>query len=235
MGRDPDGFFKSAKERYGDIFGVQAAGQRQYYVTSSTHVNTIYKNSKSFVFAPTRLRMMIAIFGMSQDSVYNGWMVSSLFPVHHRLLSPAHVGPFVDAILLNAHRLLLEQRDAIHTDEHHTTLEAFTLKFMFKAIAAAFFGPLFPADEAYEPFLGFDSYFPLIAAEMPSFVTSKGLKARDALIRLIGRYLENSDWSSGAAEVMKGIVEECRAATPPLSTWDTAAYVTIQSTTENLG
>ncbi|KAG8905810.1 hypothetical protein FRB99_008175 [Tulasnella sp. 403] len=241
MGKDPDG------ERYGDIFGIQAAGKRQYYVTSSTAINAIYKNSKSFVFPPTRLALSEIIFGMSHDSIYGGWMESSLFPIHHRLLSPARVGPLVDAFVLSGDRLLLEQRDAIRTDEHHTTLEAFIHKFMFKTIAAAFFGPFFPADEvrsspifilsetliiyysapykAYEPFLVFDDYFPLIAAEMPSFVTSKGFKARDVLIRLIEQYLEHPEWSNGAAELMKEMVEGSRNATPPYSTWDIAAML----------
>ncbi|KAG8900374.1 Cholesterol 7-alpha-monooxygenase [Tulasnella sp. 403] len=36
MAKDPDKLFKSARERYGDIFAIQTAGRRYYYVTSNT-------------------------------------------------------------------------------------------------------------------------------------------------------------------------------------------------------
>ncbi|KAG8900376.1 Cytochrome P450 7B1 [Tulasnella sp. 403] len=245
LGKDPDGFFRKARECHGDLFGVQAAGKFHYYLNSESAINIIYKNSKSFVFTPTRLSIAVSVFGISHDVAYSGWLEMALYPMHHRILSPACVPPLVESLVKHGIRLLHEQREAMQGDVVHTTLEEFVQKFTFRTIAAAFFGRSFPADEAsglcnsfdysrvltpfdnqaYKPFMTFDDYFPLLIAEMPSFVTSKGVRARDKLIGMFETYLNQPSWSEDAAEMMKEMVDLAQAASPPLSSWDTAVML----------
>ncbi|KAG8971673.1 Cholesterol 7-alpha-monooxygenase, partial [Tulasnella sp. 427] len=71
LGKDPDAFFQNARDTYGDIFTVQAAGIRSTYVTSASAISAIYRNSKSFVFQPTRLEFSIKMFDMPRSIVYD--------------------------------------------------------------------------------------------------------------------------------------------------------------------
>ncbi|KAG8931692.1 hypothetical protein FRC01_000968, partial [Tulasnella sp. 417] len=229
MSRDPDAFFKNARDKYGDIFTVQAAGARLTYVTSAAAILAIYRNSKSFVFTPIRLEISMRVFEMPRSIVYdNDYMKETLYPLHHRILASANVPPMVDALVKHTVDMVKEVRSRIPRMQWSTTLEEFAHKPIFRAIAASMFGPGFPAEktnafntdphypnQAYDPFTVFDDYIPLLAAGAPSLFVQKGIRARTQLIDMFEEYLGNPGWEDGASELISAIVYGARNESQP--------------------
>ncbi|KAG8931691.1 hypothetical protein FRC01_000967 [Tulasnella sp. 417] len=146
LGKDPDAFFKDSREKYGDIFTVQAAGTRLTYVTSAAATLAIYRNSKSLVFTPTRLEMSMKMFDMPRSILYdNNYMRETLYPLHHRILASANVAPMVDALVKYTVDIVKELCSQITGNHWSTTLKEFSHKPIFRAIAASMFGLQFPA------------------------------------------------------------------------------------------
>ncbi|KAG8929246.1 hypothetical protein FRC00_001508, partial [Tulasnella sp. 408] len=225
MGKDPDTFFHDARAKYGDIFTVQAAGMRSTYVTSASAISAIYRNSKSFVFTPTRLGHSVNIFGVPRSVVYdNDYMKETLLPMHHRILAPSNVAPMVDALIVHAVDGIKELSSRITGNQWDTTLEEFAHKPIYKAISASMVGPRFPAEKSYELFLVFDNYFPLLAAGAPALFVQKGIRARTQLIDMFEEYVGTPGWEEGAAEVVtamaNGARNECQ---PPWTDRELAA------------
>ncbi|KAG8915921.1 hypothetical protein FRC01_003468 [Tulasnella sp. 417] len=216
LGKDPDAFFQDARERYGDIFTVQAAGMRSTYVTSASAISAIYRNSKSFVFTPTRLDCAIKMFDMPHSIVYeDDFMIEKLFPLHHRVLAPSNVAPMVDALIKHTTDIVKESSSQIPGNQCSTTLEEFAHRAVFKIISAAMFGPKFPAEKAYDPFLVFDDYIPFFAAGAPALFVQKGVRARTQLIDLFEEYLRTPGWEDGAAEIATAVAEGARNESQP--------------------
>ncbi|KAG8892807.1 hypothetical protein FRC00_011474, partial [Tulasnella sp. 408] len=215
LGKDPDAFFHDARKKYGDVFTVQAAGMRSTYVTSAAAISAIHRNSKSFVFTPTRLEQAVKIFDMPHSIVYDDYTKETLFPMHHRILAPSNVAPMVDALIMHAVGVIKELSSTITGNQWTTTLEEITHKPIYKAISASIFGPQFPAEKAYEPFLVFDDYFPLFAAGAPALFTQKGIRARTQLIDMFEEYLGTPGWEEGAAELITAVVDSARNENQP--------------------
>ncbi|KAG8895432.1 hypothetical protein FRC00_007475 [Tulasnella sp. 408] len=227
LGKNPDTFFRDAREKYGDIFTVQAAGMRSTYVTSASAISAIYRNSKSFVFTPTRLEFSTKLFDMPRSIVYdNDYMLETMFPMHHRLLAPSNVPPMVDALVKHAADILKESSSQITGNQLSTTLEQFAHKAVFKAISASIFGPRFPAEKAYDPFLVFDDYVPFFAAGAPALFVQKGVRARNQLISMFEEYLGTPGWEDGAAEIITALVDGARnECQPPYTDRDLATAI----------
>ncbi|KIO30348.1 hypothetical protein M407DRAFT_20615 [Tulasnella calospora MUT 4182] len=216
LGKDPDAFFHDAREKYGDIFTVQAAGTRSTYVTSAAAISSIYRNSKSFVFTPTRLDVSVKMFDMPRSIVYdNDYMTETMFPMHHRILAPSNVTPMVDALIKHTVGVVKESHSQIIANQWSTTLEEFAHKPVFRAISATMFGPRFPAEKTYDPFLVFDDYVPFFAAGAPALFVQKGVRARKHLIDLFEEYLGTPGWDDGAAEIITAIVNGARNESQP--------------------
>ncbi|KAG8948477.1 Cytochrome P450 7B1 [Tulasnella sp. 424] len=227
LGKDPDAFFQNAREKYGDIFTVQAAGMRSTYVTSAAAISAIYRNSKSFVFTPTRLDFSVKMFDMSRSIVYdNEWMRETMFPMHHRVLASSNVTPMVDALIKHSVDILEGLNAKIAGKQWNTTLEEFAHKPIFRAISAALLGPLFPAEKSYEPFLIFDDYIPFFAAGAPTLFVQKGIRARNQLIAMFEEYLNTPGWEDEAAELVTMIVDGARnESQPPWTDRELAASI----------
>ncbi|KIO30342.1 hypothetical protein M407DRAFT_20609, partial [Tulasnella calospora MUT 4182] len=211
LGKDPDAFFHDAREKYGDIFTVQAAGMRSTYVTSAAAISAIYRNSKSFVFQPVRLDASTKMFDMPRSIVYdNDYMRETLYPLHHRLLASSNVVPMVDALIMHTVDGVKELSTKIPENQWSTTLEEFSHRTIFRAISASMFGPQFPAEKAYDPFAVFDDYIPLLAAGAPALFVQKGIRARNQLIDMFEEYLGTPGWEEGASELITAIVDGAR-------------------------
>ncbi|KAG9044863.1 hypothetical protein FS837_007387 [Tulasnella sp. UAMH 9824] len=211
LGNDSDGFFRDAREKYGDVFTVQAAGMRSTYAIAA-----IYRNSKSFVFLPTRLEYGIKIFDMPRSIVYdNNYMKDNIFPMHHRILAPSNVAPLVDGLILHAVDGIKELSSKITGDQWSTTLEEFAHKPIYKAISGSMFGHRFPVEKSYEPFMVFDDKFPLFAAGVPALFNKKGIRARTELIDMFEEFFGTSGWEEGAAELITAMVDGARNESQP--------------------
>ncbi|KAG8912298.1 hypothetical protein FRC00_004832 [Tulasnella sp. 408] len=216
LGKDPDAFFHDARAKYGDIFTVQAAGMRSTYVTSATAISAIYRNSKSFVFTPTRLEFAVKLFDMPRSIAYdNDYMIEKMFPLHHRVLAPSNVAPMVDALIEHTIDILRESYSTLPENQWSTTLEEFAHKTIFRAISASMLGPRFPAEKAYDPFLVFDDYVPFFAARAPALFMRKAIRARTQLIDLIEEYLGTPGWEHGAADLVTAIAHGARNDSQP--------------------
>ncbi|KIO30347.1 hypothetical protein M407DRAFT_20613 [Tulasnella calospora MUT 4182] len=216
LGKDPDAFFHDARYKYGDIFTVQAAGMRSTYVTSAAAISAIYRNSKSFVFAPTRLEFSVKIFDLPRSIVYdNDYMTEKIFPMHHRVLAPSNVAPMVGALIMHTIHGVKELRSKITGNQWSITLEEFAHKPIYSAISAAMVGPRFPAEKLYEPFLVFDNSFPLFAAGAPALFVQKGVRARNQLIDAFEEYLNTPGWEEEASELVRAMANGARNESQP--------------------
>ncbi|KAG9049580.1 hypothetical protein FS837_009918 [Tulasnella sp. UAMH 9824] len=227
LGKDSDGFFHDAREKYGDIFTVQAAGMRSTYVTSASAISAVYRNSKAFVFQPERLEHSMRIFGMPRSIVLdNEYMKETIFPLHHRILAPSNVAPMIDALVMNAVDSVKELSSRITGNQWSTTLEEFGHKPMFRAISASMLGSRFAAEKAYEAFLVFDDYVPLLAAGAPALFVQKGIRARTQLIDMFEEYVSAPGWEEGASELITAMVDGARnESQPPWTDRELAAAI----------
>lgn len=227
LGKDPDAFFHNAREKYGDIFTVQAAGMRSTYVTSAAAISAIYRNSKSFVFQPSRLEFCVKIFDIPRSVIYdNDYLKESIFPMHHRILAPSNVAPMVDALIMHSVEGVKELSSKITGNQWNTTLEEFAHKPIYKAISASMVGRRFPAEKSYEHFLAFDDYFPLFAAGAPGLFVQKGIRARTQLIDMFEEYLGTPGWEEGASELITAMVDGARnESQPPWTDRELAAAI----------
>ncbi|KAG9001462.1 hypothetical protein FRB90_011603, partial [Tulasnella sp. 427] len=219
LGRDPDAFFQKARETYGDIFTVQAAGHCWTYVTSASAISAVYCNSKSFVAQPARLEFSHKVFDMPRSIVYdNEYMAQALYPMHHRILASSNIEPMVESLVKHFVRRIQELNAKIPHKTWSTTLEEFVHKPTFLAMAAAMFGPLFKAEEAspsYEPFLIFDDYIPLFASGAPSFLIQRGTRARNELINIFEEYFNTPGWDDEASELIRSVAYGARNESQP--------------------
>ncbi|KAG8948478.1 hypothetical protein FRC04_009686 [Tulasnella sp. 424] len=215
LGKDPDTFFQNAREKYGDIFTVQAAGMRSTYVTSAAAISAIYRNSKSFVFSPTRLEFSIKLFDIPRSVVYdNPYLKESIFPMHHRVLAPANVTPMVDALVKHSVDILEDLNAKITGRQWNTTLEEFAHKPLFRAISAAMLGPLFPAEKVR------------VLPGAPTLFVQKGIRARNQLIDLFEEYLGTPGWEDEAAELVTMMADGTRnESQPPWTDRELAAAI----------
>ncbi|KAG9009781.1 Cholesterol 7-alpha-monooxygenase [Tulasnella sp. JGI-2019a] len=227
MGKDPDAFFKQAREKYGSIFAVQAAGTRQYFLTSAADIASVYKNSKSFVFVPIRLEFCAEVFGTSHAAVYGG-STERIFELHHKVLAQNNVGMFTQALARHGMKIIASLKNNIgEKDSIHTTLEAFVHPNVFEVQSAALFGPSFPAMSLYHTFLDFDKiWFPLMVAKLPGFLLKKGIAARDKITSTFHDHLDDTTEEYQAAEYSKVHTYPMTEANPPWSQRDTASNFT---------
>lgn len=84
---------------------------------------------------------------MSHSAVYGGWLETEGFPLHHRHLAPLNLDPVVKALADFGIQFTKELGNSFNSKGEHTTMKKLIHQVTFNAISAAFFGPVFPAQQ----------------------------------------------------------------------------------------
>ncbi|KAG9029893.1 Cytochrome P450 7B1 [Tulasnella sp. JGI-2019a] len=221
IGKDADVFYKKAREDHGDIFAVHVAGARFVYTTSVPKIAAIYRNTKTFRFDPVP-KKIVSVFGMSPPSVKAEWMRDVFYPSHVKMLSPGHVGCFMDAFSRHSSDIIGDIAGGI-TNGRQMTLEDFIIPMVFEVISATMFGKEFPATSIFELFKEYDDLFPILVAEMPKLLTVKTRAAQSKLIDVMTTYLRNPSKEAQAQKVLSLYTAGMTDASPKWSERDVAA------------
>ncbi|KAK0500774.1 cytochrome P450 [Armillaria luteobubalina] len=172
MGKNPDAFFAKCTARFGPIFRVVSAGRKMTFITSSTLIAAVYRDSKTFEYTPIRKEMAMTVFDLSHDAVYSSFMQEEYFPIHHRLLSQTAIPVLLSRYAELAEKYIIESLTT-RTAKGKARLSEFILSTSYDAAAHAFFGTEFPVKETY-----------------PIFRDAR--KAWDDLVDIIDKYLSQA-------------------------------------------
>ncbi|KAG8878815.1 hypothetical protein FRB98_005988, partial [Tulasnella sp. 332] len=184
IGKDADAFYKRAREQHGDTFAVHVAGSKFVYTTSVPLIAAVYKNPKTFRFNPVPEKI-VSVFGMSRPAVNGGWMESTFYPSHVKMLSAPNVGAFMDTLGRHGLNIVAGMADSMSGAPFtQMSLEDLIIPTVFQIISATMFGKEFPAMSIFDLFKEYDKDFPLLVAEMPKIFTRNSHSMQAKLIEV---------------------------------------------------
>ena len=129
-------------------------------------------------------------------------MQETLFPMNHKLLSPAYVQPIVDKYIVLTYQYLEER--ANQYNGLNVALRDFIVPLTFDASGHAFFGKDCPVHDLFKPFKLFDDSFHLLLAGVPRMFVKGPVNALDELTTIIEeRYLSKPGALDDAFDVIK--------------------------------
>ena len=147
-------------------------------------------------------------------------MKEALFPLNHKLLSPAHVQPAVDKSIGLIYQCLQERADQYNG--LNTTLRDFIVPLAFEASGHAFFGKDCPVADLFKPFKVFDRYFHLLIAGVPRMFLRNAVDSLNELTTIIDEHLlSKPNALDDASDLIKGydrIIKEDGFVSPPFPT-----------------
>ncbi|KAG8877303.1 Cholesterol 7-alpha-monooxygenase [Tulasnella sp. 331] len=198
IGKDADAFYKQAREQHGDTFAVHVAGSKFVYTTSVPLIAAVYKNPKTFRFNPVPEKI-VSVFGMSRPAVNGGWMESTFYPSHVKMLSAPNVGAFMDTLGRHGLNIVAGMADSMSGAPFtQMSLEDLIIPTVFQIISATMFGKEFPAMSIFDLFKEYDKDFPLLVAEMPKIFTRNSHSMQAKLIEVFSDALLGEFWGPQA-------------------------------------
>ncbi|KIO18738.1 hypothetical protein M407DRAFT_246398 [Tulasnella calospora MUT 4182] len=203
--KDPDAFFRQAEKDFpGGIIGVNSAGHKFYFVTSSSLINQIYKQPKVYTLSPVQMGWAKAVFSLSDHALFGS------------LVFPERLAPHMDRSIAPKNMMGLIKSFETHLRQEVQTravpwqsvsLQDFVIKLSYVATGAAYFGPTFNAMGTWDAFKGFDEMVYKVALGYPSSFLRNFVRCREELINKFIAYL---DKPHDASELIRGQEEIIR-------------------------
>jgi hypothetical protein len=151
--------------------------------------------------------MSVSVFTISNEKVYDPRMVNAYFGLHHRLLSPKHLPPFLNAYTAQVLRAL--QSSLLHLPQRsgHMRLRNLLLPPAYASASCALLGSRYKASEYFGAFQEFDSMFPLIVVGAPAFVLRSPRRAWDQVIDSVQQHISKPDLIEDAFELVQETID----------------------------
>jgi len=181
LGKDPDAFFATAKQEYGSIFRVKAAGKEMTYVTSSELIQAIYRDANTFQFTVIRQEMQVQVFKLPHDISYSEELSESFFPAHHRALVPGNIRGLLASYAHHTHQELRTRFNNVTESSGGVPLAFIIAPAAYCAAGKALYGASYPADQTMERFNKFDTVFHMIAGGLPLWLIPSARKGWEDL------------------------------------------------------
>ncbi|XP_067304146.1 cytochrome P450 7A1 [Pseudorasbora parva] len=187
--RNPLGFLKETREKFGDVFTCAIAGKYFTFVTDPFSFSAVVRQSRNLDFQKFALSFSHRVFGHADFT--HPLFTESYREVHgifRQTLQGAALQNLSETMLCNL-QTVLDRAGPRQHDWLELGLQSFTNRIMFEAGFLTLFGKdsgLLQASrtcmqKAEREFLAFDRAFPLLAAGFPIGLISWARRAREAL------------------------------------------------------
>ncbi|KAI9327939.1 cytochrome P450 [Zopfochytrium polystomum] len=206
--KDPVGFLRRCRDRYGPVFRLHIAGKNMVFVVDQALFGAVLR-TPALTFQPIKDAMVKSVMG-APDAYFASLPADRAAYEHtvyvkYLLNGQGGLDNLLPAAVAELSRLI----DALPTDQPlplYSTLS----KLIFVAGTRTLFGDAVDADAVYADFLEFDAGFPLLVAGAPAWLVTRSTAARTRLRARLTAAARDPAFSApaaagGASDVVKAL------------------------------
>jgi hypothetical protein len=178
---DPAKFLISCKQKYGDVFTLYMGGIRVHFVSDPVYaIPAVYRNSKTFTFAPIRKLAAIRVMGLTEENQLDSKLYKELDLLQiTSLLASDAVVELTTGLTKNL-EIVLERESQMETRQ--VDLWEWTSRVLMEASGKALLGDTFVCDDdMYHDFYAWESRI-LEMFKFPEFMIRNEIAARTKVV-----------------------------------------------------
>ncbi|KAK9427178.1 cytochrome P450 [Lipomyces doorenjongii] len=205
---EPGAFLESIRKRKGWIYTLYMAG-RKMTVVSDPVIGITQVLTQGRVFnAPIFFAFLNKqLFGFSDATMDDNRFRDALNTKLVQLLSNKSKMSQIVELLTATYRGFVDETSGFCQREEVIDLYNFARYNMYTASATALFGPSFPIQKTFEPYIVFEENLLSYIRKVPRFLNPSGYNARDRTLEIIGQFFTDDEKVAKSSELVRELRE----------------------------
>ncbi|KAK9358962.1 cytochrome P450 [Lipomyces starkeyi] len=212
--RDPQQFLNGLQKKYGPIFTVYIAGERMTFLADPKIGNRqVLNNRSSLSFLHFQQKYSQSFFGYTKSVAMDLDFQQKLIHQINTVMSSKPLLAEITQTIRTTYLGLIDNSRYSNCNGEVIDLYHFCRYNMYYSSARALFGPGFPFEEIYQPYLCFEDDLPKFARRYPRFLNSKGYKEQQKVLDELGSFVMDPSRIAQSSALIRSLHDICMAST----------------------